>query len=85
MILPLKWSEVRTPCEDCAFDHVVSETPFGRFLIAWDGEDGNDWVSIRETPWGEWGGATSDLNFAKSLAWGLWIGKLMACASENTK
>lgn len=33
----LVWSEERSPCEECRYNHVVAETVFGSLTIEWKG------------------------------------------------
>lgn len=54
---PLQWSEEQEANEEIRYSHVTCNTPFGRFVITWKGWKENDWPTVDETPWGEWGGS----------------------------
>lgn len=63
---PLEWSPIMEPVEGCRYNHVYSETLFGRFLITWKGwKDGGDPFCIDETPWGSFDEAFPALDLAK--------------------
>lgn len=50
----LVWTEPCGPTEGmCHYDHVVAQTPFGRFLITWKGWKTHQWPTVDETPWGD--------------------------------
>lgn len=53
----LHWTEDRKPNNECGYNHCISETPFGRFLLTWKGWKTEPWQSMSigfdETPWGE--------------------------------
>ncbi len=67
-IKPLKWTEPQQPNDEVCYNHVIAQTPFGRFLITWKGWKKYDSPTIDETPWGDFGGAESDVETAKALA-----------------
>ena len=54
-MLKLNWSKPSPPCSGCCYDHVIGETPFGRFLLTWKSwkEPWNMGMGFDETPWGE--------------------------------
>jgi len=68
LILPLIWSEVKKPCDECRYDHITAQTPFGDFLISWKSWKRDDSPTIDETPWGEWFAACNDVEDAKATA-----------------
>ena len=51
----LIWTEEQQPNQHEMYHHIISETPFGRFLITWKGwkEDWQQTITIDETPWGD--------------------------------
>jgi len=49
----LEWSEQRAPNADCHYNHVIADTPFGRFLLTWKGWKDDPGYGFDETPWGE--------------------------------
>jgi len=50
-IKQIEWSEMFEPNMRCGYDHVIGETPFGRFLLTWKGWK-NEWnPCFDETPW----------------------------------
>lgn len=67
-IKPLEWTEPMQPNDECCYNHVTAQTPFGRFLITWKGWKEYDSPTIDETPWGEFGVAELDLQTAKAFA-----------------
>ena len=67
--MKLIWSEEQQPNEHERYHHIISETPFGRFLITWKGWDDN-WqstITIDETPWGDCYLRSHDLKGFKKL------------------
>lgn len=67
-VKPLVWTSPAPPNEMVRYDHVIAETPFGRFLITWKGWKESDSPTIDETPWGEWGGAFTTVEQAMAAA-----------------
>ena len=51
----LKWTDPAPPGKDCPYDHVIAETPFGRFLLTWKSWKDDPGYGFDETPWGETG------------------------------
>jgi hypothetical protein len=53
----LSWTDPANPCDECAYDHTIAETPFGRFLLTWKSWKTEPWqdmgLGFDETPWGE--------------------------------
>lgn len=49
----LEWSKIFAPNEEIRYTHVISETPFGRFLITWKSWKDDPSYDVDETPWGE--------------------------------
>ncbi len=49
----LPWTEATGPSEDCHYDHLTAQTPFGRFLLTWKGWKDQPDYGFDETPWGE--------------------------------
>lgn len=70
----LQWSEHQPPSDECSYNHVTAETPFGRFLITWKGWKESDCPTVDETPWGGWWEAFATVEDAKQ-----------ACADEYLK
>ena len=62
----LKWTDPSPPNDKCPYDHVIAETPFGRFLITWKSWKKFQRPSIDETPWGDWYKECFDLDSAKA-------------------
>lgn len=65
---PLDWTHPLPPNEDCMYDHVTAETPFGRFLLTWKSWKSDPGFGFDETPWGDvvyqgWS------NIAEARAW----------------
>lgn len=53
MDIHLEWTKPSKPTDDCHYNHVIAETPFGRFLLTWkDWKDYPDY-GFDNTPWGE--------------------------------
>lgn len=50
--MPLRWSDERGPCEDCRYNHIVAETPFGPVYIEWKGWKPHDAPGCIP-PWGQ--------------------------------
>lgn len=78
-IKSLVWSEEFSPCSAVSYDHCISVTPFGRFLITWKSWKDYPGYELEETPWDVWGGCYDSLQEAKDAAEELWEKKLMAC------
>ena len=82
----LTWSDPAPPQKDGPhYDHVIAQTPFGRFLITWKGWKDYDCPTIDETPWGEWGGVGRDLDEAKQIAEAEYRKRLRAAMSGAGK
>lgn len=47
----ITWSEHQKPNKDTRYDHVIGETPFGRFVIAWRGWKEHDTFDVVNIPW----------------------------------
>lgn len=47
IVKPLEWSEEKVSNKDVKYNHVIAETPFGRFVIAWKSNDSFD---VMESP-----------------------------------
>lgn len=68
--MPLQWSEVREPNNDCSYDHVVAETPLGSISIEW--KSWKDYPGYTSSlPWGAFVTANS-LDEAKRLVQSAW-------------
>jgi hypothetical protein len=65
MFKPLEWSKQFEPTEEIRYNHVIADTPFGRFLITWKGWKLYDSCVVDETPWGDWYAAFNSLDEAK--------------------
>ena len=49
----LEWTAPNVPNNDCRYNHCISETPFGRFLLTWKGWRKDDpEYGFDKTPWG---------------------------------
>lgn len=86
--MQLVWSEEQEPSEKIGYNHVIAETPMGRFLITWKGwKTTTEGRCIDETPWGEFGGTEHTLDDAKALAQKLWNEKIQSClqVSDDTQ
>ena len=69
--LKLNWSEPAAPNKECWYDHIIAETPFGRFLLTWKSWKGLGYggLGFDETPWGDTANlAFETLEEAKSWA-----------------
>jgi hypothetical protein len=49
----LTWADPSPPTPECHYNHTISETPFGRFLLTWKGWKEYPDYGFDETPWGE--------------------------------
>lgn len=59
MSINLQWSDHIKPNDDWPYDHIISLTPFGRFVLTWKSwkENGEEECVFDETPWNEfWNG-----------------------------
>ena len=79
LVKPLKWTEERGLNSDIAYNHVISVTPFGRFVISWKGWKDNPTYCIEETPWLEYGGVANTLDDAKYKANCMLCERVLAC------
>lgn len=65
----LFWTEQRKPNNECSYDHCISETRFGRFLLTWKGWKEHKGYAFDETPWGEfWCDGWDSIEEAKKAA-----------------
>lgn len=78
---PLVWSEPLRSTEEVRYNHVIAETPFGRFLITWKGWKEHDSPTIDETPWGDFGGVGCDVEDAKAIAEKAYLERLAQCVN----
>jgi hypothetical protein len=55
-IKQIQWSEEHEPNADCSYNHIIGDTPFGRFLLTWKGWKTYFDGTFDEMPWGgcEW-------------------------------
>lgn len=83
LIAPLKWSDPAKPSSECYYDHVIAETPFGRFLITWKSWKDCDAPTIDETPWGDYFGVGADVDDAKTMAEAEYQKRILACLQPN--
>ena len=49
----LVWTEPAAPNDSIRYDHIIAETPFGRFLITWKSWKPYHYYCVDEAPWGE--------------------------------
>ena len=78
---PLVWGPVREPNEGCRYNHCEAQTPFGRFLLTWQGWKESPWYSTEEAPWAVWL-SWSSLEEAKAGCETLWRERLVLCIQE---
>ena len=78
-VISLIWTENRAPCEECTYDHCMTETPFGKFLITWKSWKKHDDYCIDETPWGDWYKACFSLDEAKQECQNAFTAKILMC------
>lgn len=78
-IKPLVWTEPAPPGNDCHYDHVAAETPFGRFLITWKGWKERPLFTIDEAPCNEWIGGYYTLQETKDAAEAAFRRRVEAC------
>jgi hypothetical protein len=77
VVLPLKWSEVCDPNEDCRYTHVSAETPFGVYSIEWKAHKQFDDRTLFLD--GEHLSSGHDLEQAKAKAYEHHSARVMAC------
>lgn len=85
MMLPLVWTAPAKPNSQCRYDHVIAETPFGRFLITWKSWKAWDSPTIDETPWGDFFGVGANLEAAQGMAECEYQNRLLACFLPNAE
>lgn len=83
LVAPLEWTAPAKPNSECHYDHVIAETPFGRFLITWKSWKDYDSPTIDETPWGDYFGVGADVNDAKAMAEAEYQQRVLACLKPN--
>lgn len=49
-IKPLQWTDHFPPNDECSYDHVFADTPFGRFSIEWKSWKKHDTFDV-SVPW----------------------------------
>lgn len=84
-VADLRWSEERQPDDSCWYNHVVADTPFGRFRITWKGWKDGDCPTIDETPWNEFGGAFSTVAEAKAAAQAQFAERILSCFGNHRR
>ncbi len=80
--IKLEWSEERPPNDECHYNHVIAESPFGRFLITWKGWKDYPNPTIDESPWG-YAGCGYDVAEAKQIAELEFHKRLQQCISTT--
>lgn len=71
---PLVWSEERKPNTEYGYNHCITETPVGRFVLTWKGWKSEPWqnmgIGFDVTPWGEtWYEGWDTVDEAKEAAY----------------
>lgn len=90
-IKQLNWSEERSANKEIYYNHVIAETPLGRFLVTWKGWKDYPDFAIDETPFCDssgnpiWGGCAVDLEDAKQICWDLYRSKIDECLEEESE
>ena len=62
----IEWTPELPANKEIPYNHVLAETPFGKFEITWKGWKENDSPTVDETPWGDYFGAYSTVGEAKA-------------------
>lgn len=81
--MPLQWSEVRSPDDECSYTHIVSKTPLGDLTIEWKGWKDHDTPDCR-LPWGDYVFG-SDLDDAKAAVQKAWDAAIESAAALMSK